>query len=175
MIRRPPRYTRTDTLFPSRRSSDLARDLGDADAHAIGTRDDEMLTLIFLARLVEIGVDEFSGDIDELAQNARDGGAVDVDVEDAHEDRHAQHRRGAEPVGARDFGRRRHFGDLGDQPVGGRDDQVAARRGDAHRVAEERSEEHTSELQSLIRSSYAVLCLKKKKPNESEETTRDNK
>src|SRR3546814_7898959 len=27
----------------------------------------------------------------------------------------------------------------------------------------ERSEEHTSELQSLMRSSYAVFCLKKKK------------
>src|SRR3546814_5826628 len=29
----------------------------------------------------------------------------------------------------------------------------------------ERSEEHTSELQSLMRTSYAVFCLKKKKPN----------
>src|SRR3546814_20300741 len=28
---------------------------------------------------------------------------------------------------------------------------------------ERRSEEHTSELQSLLRSSYAVFCLKKKK------------
>src|SRR3546814_10753938 len=28
---------------------------------------------------------------------------------------------------------------------------------------ERRSEEHTSELQSLMRSSYAVFCLKKKK------------
>src|SRR3546814_7689336 len=28
-----------------------------------------------------------------------------------------------------------------------------------------RSEEHTSELQSLMRSSYAVFCLKKKKYN----------
>src|SRR3546814_939519 len=28
-----------------------------------------------------------------------------------------------------------------------------------------RSEEHTSELQSLMRSSYAVFCLKKKKTN----------
>src|SRR3546814_10835746 len=28
-----------------------------------------------------------------------------------------------------------------------------------------RSEEHTSELQSLIRISYAVFCLKKKKKN----------
>src|SRR3546814_971349 len=30
----------------------------------------------------------------------------------------------------------------------------------------ERSEEHTSELQSLMRISYAVFCLKKKKTNE---------
>src|SRR3546814_3118385 len=30
------------------------------------------------------------------------------------------------------------------------------------RVADERSEEHTSELQSLMRISYAVFCLKKK-------------
>src|SRR3546814_10284976 len=28
-----------------------------------------------------------------------------------------------------------------------------------------RSEEHTSELQSLMRISYAVFCLQKKKPN----------
>src|SRR3546814_3292934 len=31
------------------------------------------------------------------------------------------------------------------------------------RQIENRSEEHTSELQSLMRTSYAVLCLKKKK------------
>src|SRR3546814_7711068 len=30
---------------------------------------------------------------------------------------------------------------------------------------QERSEEHTSELQSLMRISYAVFCLKKKKKN----------
>src|SRR3546814_4772605 len=30
-------------------------------------------------------------------------------------------------------------------------------------LAEHRSEEHTSELQSLMRISYAVFCLKKKK------------
>src|SRR3546814_1333162 len=34
-----------------------------------------------------------------------------------------------------------------------------------HRPGREgRSEEHTSELQSLMRISYAVFCLKKKKP-----------
>src|SRR3546814_5161685 len=32
----------------------------------------------------------------------------------------------------------------------------------AERMAKERSEEHTSELQSLMRISYAVFCLKKK-------------
>src|SRR3546814_2258185 len=31
----------------------------------------------------------------------------------------------------------------------------------------ERSEEHTSELQSLMRISYAVFCLKKKKNNKN--------
>src|SRR3546814_8956342 len=35
----------------------------------------------------------------------------------------------------------------------------------------ERSEEHTSELQSLMRSSYAVFCLKKKKTRTGKNTT----
>src|SRR3546814_6326626 len=34
-----------------------------------------------------------------------------------------------------------------------------------------RSEEHTSELQSLMRISYAVFCLKKKTTNKSQKTT----
>src|SRR3546814_3992935 len=34
----------------------------------------------------------------------------------------------------------------------------------------ERSEEHTSELQSLMRISYAVFCLKKKKKNDKIKT-----
>src|SRR3546814_9858416 len=37
------------------------------------------------------------------------------------------------------------------------------RRGARHAGCADRSEEHTSELQSLMRISYAVLCLKKKK------------
>src|SRR3546814_1693386 len=35
-----------------------------------------------------------------------------------------------------------------------------------------RSEEHTSELQSLMRISYAVFCLKKKKRKHTKQTTR---
>src|SRR3546814_1887674 len=41
-------------------------------------------------------------------------------------------------------------------------ERVDAERGDRPQPAE-RSEEHTSELQSLMRISYAVFCLKKKK------------
>src|SRR3546814_4051559 len=37
-----------------------------------------------------------------------------------------------------------------------------------------RSEEHTSELQSLMRISYAVFCLKKKKDTHTYNTTRKN-
>src|SRR3546814_2632192 len=38
---------------------------------------------------------------------------------------------------------------------------VARHDPDLHRHITERSEEHTSELQSLMRISYAVFCLKK--------------
>src|SRR3546814_7630389 len=41
------------------------------------------------------------------------------------------------------------------------DRQIHAQRTAEHAAL--RSEEHTSELQSLMRSSYAVFCLKKKK------------
>src|SRR3546814_3121881 len=41
-------------------------------------------------------------------------------------------------------------------------DQGAGR---TRRIEASRSEEHTSELQSLMRISYAVFCLKKKKKN----------
>src|SRR3546814_9085704 len=37
-----------------------------------------------------------------------------------------------------------------------------------------RSEEHTSELQSLMRISYAALCLKKKKIRNTHSETRQN-
>src|SRR3546814_3558992 len=38
-------------------------------------------------------------------------------------------------------------------------------------LSEKRSEEHTSELQSLMRISYAVFCLKKKKKNKHDAYT----
>src|SRR3546814_2120405 len=39
------------------------------------------------------------------------------------------------------------------------------------RAAGDRSEEHTSELQSLMRISYAVFCLKKKKTKNKQQIT----
>src|SRR3546814_8439160 len=107
MIRRPPRSTRTDTLFPYTTlfRSELAR-----DAEAMG--DD-------------------AGDVD---------GAV------------------ADPLdGADDLQDRGHG--LGLLGVAGGEHAHGAHV--VHEVGDR--EEHTSELQSLMRISYAVFCLKKKK------------
>src|SRR3546814_3296679 len=55
------------------------------------------------------------------------------------------------------------------QPVDiGRIGQVAWQD---HGIAADRSEEHTSELQSLMRISYAVFCLKKKQKNVNDTQT----
>src|SRR3546814_2582959 len=52
----------------------------------------------------------------------------------------------------------------GDDRLDQRGAELAAafRFGNVEQPGEERSEEHTSELQSLMRISYAVFCLKKK-------------
>src|SRR3546814_5604848 len=50
------------------------------------------------------------------------------------------------------------------------DGNAFGRHGDVDR----RSEEHTSELQSLMRISYAVFCLKKKKKQNSRDTQHVN-
>src|SRR3546814_1814252 len=105
MIRRPPRSTRTDTLFP--------------------------YTTLFR-----------SGDAGGSAQA---GGLL-------------RGRRRALPDGG--HGHRR---DPREHPP-----RVAAQGCALHGG---RSEEHTSELQSLMRISYAVFCLKKKKPNHKERCT----
>src|SRR3546814_2543956 len=94
MIRRPPRSTRTDTLFP--------------------------YTTLFRSR------NQWWRAANRVAHRAFHNVARD-------------HRRSASEVGA---SRLRHGYD-------------------AYNV--NRSEEHTSELQSLMRISYAVFCLKKKK------------
>src|SRR3546814_2354670 len=57
-------------------------------------------------------------------------------------------------------------GDHGEGPGQRRTHMMAEKTGEGHprrRSLCHRSEEHTSELQSLMRISYAVFCLKKKK------------
>src|SRR3546814_7684120 len=60
-----------------------------------------------------------------------------------------------------------------DRQRGGGDRQGAAIER-ARPIARPRSEEHTSELQSLMRISYAVFCLKKKKNREQPPSTLHN-
>src|SRR3546814_4973239 len=95
LIRRPPRSTRTDTLFPY---TTLFRSVPQHQVRAHAGRDAAQLP----------------GHAQDLRRNRRD----------ARESRFPW------------------------QAIG-------------HRVAGQRSEEHTSELQSLMRISYAVFCLKK--------------
>src|SRR3546814_7988221 len=114
MIRRPPRSTRTDTLFPY---TTLFRSLG---------RDLER---------AQVGVD-----------HGRGGGRPALD-------------RGAWASGQNRNGPCREA--YGRHPYPGRRDRDPRR-----------SEEHTSELQSLMRISYAVFCLKKKHRTKELTTTR---
>src|SRR3546814_10868967 len=110
MIRRPPRSTRTDTLFPYTTLFRSFR-LGQQDRRARG-----------------------------LGADARRQGASDPERE-------------SDDAGGRElvlFGSQRPRAHPGARLV-----QV--------RSGARRSEEHTSELQSLMRISYAVFCLKKKK------------
>src|SRR3546814_6893163 len=137
MIRRPPRSTRTDTLFPY---TTLFRSESDADRrgdHEAAIADGEGL----LERLEQL-LGEPAGVLQRAA--ARD----------------AHHELVSAEAGDHDL--RRH---APAQAASGLDeDQVAF--GVPVRVVHElesveRSEEHTSELQSLMRISYAVFCLKK--------------
>src|SRR3546814_2464153 len=71
--------------------------------------------------------------------------------------RRARHRQQRDPRDVRDEGTEGTISPAAD----GRRDRVLLFD---DRAAGGRSEEHTSELQSLMRISYAVFCLKKKNP-----------
>src|SRR3546814_10272190 len=147
MIRRPPRSTRTDTLFPY---TTLFRS-GQADLYAafrgLFRRDQ--------GRAVRGDDDRLSGDRQPAVEIRRAGPLWQ-----------GKARAAALPV--RDPGAVRGRRQLRLFRDGAAGAQIPARlpgqyrRGDAGGAAL-RSEEHTSELQSLMRISYAVFCLKKKK------------
>src|SRR3546814_9271966 len=115
MIRRPPRSTRTDTLFPY---TTLFRSIEHVEAAARGAQPRKGVDAAVVAgQDGKLGADIGSG--------IAPGGAAAIVAVEA---------RGIAPMAEK---------------------QLAG--------AERRSEEHTSELQSLMRNSYAVFCLKKKK------------
>src|SRR3546814_2257518 len=126
MIRRPPRSTRTDTLFP--------------------------YTTLFRSDLRTAGVEPGGAGAGRLSLLFRPWLSGDRRVE------------------APRFSRRRtalyfrHRGQdaafVAENPR--RPDRAQAGRRDGRLLGEFRSEEHTSELQSLMRTSYAVFCMKKK-------------
>src|SRR3546814_9944761 len=123
MISRPPRSTRTDTLFPTRRSSDLEKTVpstSSANASRLLNRIDDPL--------------KFRHQIDPLAQLILWLARLAASLR-------CLNLRRCRASGCRS----RH------RPV----PTVIVARGS--------SEEHTSELQSLMRISYAVFCLKKKR------------
>src|SRR3546814_1295518 len=154
MIRRPPRSTRTDTLFPY---TTLFRSVAELAARG--------LAVLFLHRAQGFGGGEVVGR--ELLRIEPDKhrifGRKGLDVADpVHAAQLVEHARVGEVVDLHRIG----FAALRRD----RDDQQESRIGIGHRNALEAEifgkplhEEHTSELQSLMRISYAVFCLKKKK------------
>src|SRR3546814_4711682 len=121
MIRRPPRSTRTDTLFP--------------------------YTTLFRSPLVDQG-DGADRPVVELARPPRLAQQAAVHrIDDLHVPGQQPFEQGHGPAFQR-FGQQRVVG-VAERPAG-----------DVPRLVE-RSEEHTSELQSLMRISYAVFFLKK--------------
>src|SRR3546814_4563513 len=79
---------------------------------------------------------------------------------DAHFMTEARYRGTKVAVVSPDYAEATKFADLWLNPKQGTDAALAMAMG---RESSARSEEHTSELQSLMRISYAVFCLKKKK------------
>src|SRR3546814_9477427 len=144
MIRRPPRSTRTDTLFPY---TTLFRSPGVESA--LATREQvverrEGNRHLFAERL-------------ERAIRHRLQPRIGQDIEG--ETGEAIRRMVIKEAG-------------GDQLAIGVGDRIEVEpRNDRIDALQHRSEEHTSELQSLMRISYAVFCLKKKRTKQQSAST----
>src|SRR3546814_8737855 len=89
-------------------------------------------------------------------------------------DHRAHHRREPDRAAAEDRDTRsRRTGERVHHPARARL-ETAAERPEQFERDLRRSEEHTSELQSLMRISYAVFCLKKKNKQRSTTTTQES-
>src|SRR3546814_3354907 len=114
MIRRPPRSTRTDTLFPY---TTLFR-----SAEFLAALRDDLNTPLAIKRLHDMPAENLKASLALLGFAGKQADEALSPTLQALLDERAQ-----------------------------------------ARANKDRSEEHTSELQSLMRISYAVFCLKKKK------------
>src|SRR3546814_6314855 len=101
----------------------------------------------------------FRSDVLVERLRAQVGAAADADLGRRAVDVHVVAAR--LPVGERDRAAHAVEGEALGEQVAEVQQQPARQLGDAEQ-AQHRSEEHTSELQSLMRNSYAVFCLKKK-------------
>src|SRR3546814_9072892 len=138
MIRRPPRSTRTDTRFPYTtlfRSHEATRRTA-ADRQAASHRRPRRT----------------SGPLAAHAPGHEPGEARGSD---------RPHLPAGPEIRARGEPRRRQPA-LRSEPGAGRARLALLRRRPTGARERDRSEEHTSELQSLMRISYAVFCLQKK-------------
>lgn len=112
------------------------RYLRETDTQTVVALHDNMLPLIIFARLVEIGVDELPRYINDRFDGSGNRRAIDVDIEHAHEDRHAHHGCIADAVcRPRNLAWRLDFLYQGDQAIGGCDEKVGIIGRNAHRVA----------------------------------------
>src|SRR3546814_6486557 len=96
-----------------------------------------------------------------------------ADELDEHDRERAHDRHVRAPPERQQDAERQRGGDTGD--ANHHVQREAAEPGRLHRLQPEpRSEEHTSELQSLMRISYAVFCLKKKNKRTKTKTNTNN-
>src|SRR3546814_7982342 len=105
---------------------------------------------------------------DQRMRRGRASGFADTDADARHEDlgeipRKAGREGHDAPEAEADREKARAIGAVGEAAERNAHRRIDDREGDAREQA--RSEEHTSELQSLMRISYAVFCLKKNKNN----------
>src|SRR3546814_1733036 len=150
MIRRPPRSTRTDTLFPYTTLFRSHPRAGDGGEDRGLVRRDHAPGLAVLQALDRLR-DQFGMLEHVIVHDRLDPGAVAAGQPRLHREQDA----GADQRGKHEQPRQR---------------EAALRQARDHWRRRWRSEEHTSELQSLMRISSAVFCLKQKKKKSRNDT-----
>src|SRR3546814_2178339 len=152
MVRRPPRSTRTDTLFPY---TTLFRSSIECRKQATLCRDADICRVVIQRLKPRLRPLVCSANFH--SQSTLGNGRQHLVNRQDHRDRI----RTPDALQSRKRKQRRIHDTVRElsQPSVG----VSAKRHNPEPRPTMRSEEHTSELQSLMRISYAVFCLKKKK------------